>query len=153
MSDLKLAFNPIQGSESVILNQAYCEGAVYFATDTKRIFMDANNIAKMPMGGNSGVYYVKMILQETPDENQKEFEFSVYDLEINSEDSDSINIPNTNDLILNIPDGCFYRVTDISEGKEIIITTEKLTIAGSGGGNSTSGPSLSGVVFNRITEK
>ena len=62
-----VSFYPVQGKESAILNSNYAEGHVYFATDTKRIFLDANGVKKMPMGGNSGVYYGQMILDETPD--------------------------------------------------------------------------------------
>jgi hypothetical protein len=104
----------------------------------------------MPMGGNSGVYYGQMVMEETPDENQKEFSFEVYDLEINN-DTTSITVPNVNDLILNIPDGCFYRVTDVEgTGDDTIINTLKLTIAG--GGSAEGGPeSLAGISFNRIT--
>lgn len=150
MIDSKIGFYPVQGKESTILNLDYREGYLYFATDTKRIFLDAQGSAKMPMGGNSGVYYGQMVMEETPDENQKEFSFEVYDLEINN-DTTSITVPNVNDLILNIPDGCFYRVTDIEgTGDDTIINTLKLTIAG--GGSAEGGPeSLAGISFNRIT--
>ena len=153
MIDYKIGFNPVQGKESTILGLDYHEGWLYFATDTKKIYLDAHGEAKLPMGGNSGVFYGQMRMQETPDENQKEFSFEVYDLEVNN-DTASITIPNVNDLILNIPDGCFYRVTDIEgTGDSAIINTLKLTIAGGGGGGSTGGgpASLAGITFNRIT--
>lgn len=73
----KIGFSPIMGKESTIMAQEYQEGFLYFATDTKRIFMDAKGNSKMPMGGNSGVYYGQMKLADTPDENQKEFTFTV----------------------------------------------------------------------------
>ena len=148
----KIGFSPIMGKESTIMAQGYQEGFLYFATDTKRIFMDAKGNSKMPMGGNSGVYYGQMKLADTPDENQKEFTFTVYDLEVNN-GTETLTIPNVNDLILNIPDGCFYRVSEVEgEGEETSILTNKLTIAGSGGGGTSDGPaSLAGLVFNRIT--
>ena len=148
----KIGFSPIMGKESTIMAQEYQEGFLYFATDTKRIFMDAKGNSKMPMGGNSGVYYGQMKLADTPDENQKEFTFTVQDLEVNNE-TETLTIPNVDDLILNIPDGCFYRVSEIEgEGEETSILTNKLTIAGSGGGGTGDGPaSLAGLVFNRIT--
>lgn len=151
MSEFKTKFHPVQGKEETLKSLGYNEGWLYFATDTKRIFLDSQGIEKMPMGGNSGVYYGKMALSETPDENQKEFSFKTTDLEIN-DNSDSITIPNIDDLILNIPDGCFYRVFEIekNDNTDIKINTIKLTIAG--GGGITDGPaSLAGVVFNRIT--
>lgn len=150
-----IPFRPYRGLEVDILNKPYNDGYVYFATDTKKIYMDANGQTKMPMGGNSGIYYGIMKLSETPDENQKEFEFSIYDIDGNY-DSSSPTIPNIDDLILNIPDGCFYRVMSIDNvNGEIIINTEKLTIAGTGGGGGTGdGPgSAAGVIFNRLTNQ
>jgi hypothetical protein len=41
MIDSKIGFYPVQGKESTILNLDYREGYLYFATDTKRIFLDA----------------------------------------------------------------------------------------------------------------
>lgn len=141
---MEIQFRPIQGLESDILKTGYHPGYVYFATDTKKIYLDANGQSKLPMGGNSGIYYGKMVLTETPDEGQKEFEFNIYDIEGNSEE-DAPNIPNINDLILNLPDGCFYRVMEIN-GE--ILLTNKLTIAGTGG--STDGPTnAGGATMNR----
>lgn len=65
----KTRFTPIRGAEEVILNYSFNDGYVYFATDTKRMFMDAlikdpndpNNTVeknKMPIGSaTSGIYY------------------------------------------------------------------------------------------------
>lgn len=148
-----IGFYPVQGKESTILNSEYAEGHLYFATDTKRIFLDANGKKKMPMGGNSGVYYGKMILEETPDVNQKLFIFKTTDLEIN-DDASSLTLPNVDDLILNIPDGCFYRVTALSgDSEETEIVTEKLTIAGSSGSSSDGPASLAGLKYDRITPR
>jgi hypothetical protein len=134
----KINFSPIMGKEASIMKQDYREGYLYFATDTKKIFMDANGEAKLPMGGNSGIYYGTMKLDEIPPENQTEFEFTVFDIEGNEEDSNRLIIPNIDDLILN-EDGCFYRVIDlVGEGLDIIIVTNKLTLAG---GNNPMGPS------------
>jgi hypothetical protein len=121
------------------MKAGYNEGWVYFATDSKKIYLDANGESKLPMGGNSGIYYGQMEMTETPPENQTEFEFSIYDIQGNDE-TDRIVIPNINDLILNIPDGCFYRVINLDgEGVDTVIITNKLTVTGSGG--SESGPS------------
>ena len=129
-----ISFRPVRGLEAAIMTMGYNEGFVYFATDTKKIYVDANGQEKIPMGGNSGIYYGRMVLEETPDSGQKEFTFSAFDIEGN-DDPTSLTIPNIDDLILNIPDGCFYRVSSIDETDEgIFILTEKLTIAGSGGG-------------------
>ena len=151
-----ISFIPVRGLEAVIMTMGYNEGFVYFATDTKKIYVDANGQEKIPMGGNSGIYYGRMVLEETPDSGQKEFTFSIYDIEGN-DDPSSLTIPNIDDLILNIPDGCFYRVNSIEQSEEdILILTEKLTIAGSGGGGGSEGGggTTSGTVtMDRLTSQ
>jgi hypothetical protein len=129
-------FRPVMGTDSKILDAMYQEGNVYFATDSKKIYLDAEGKNKISMGGNSSIFYGKMKLDEPPTENQKEFVFSIFDIEGNEEGH--FNIPNEDDLILN-NDGCFYRVKSIrGEGESTVIQTEKLTIAGSGGGDGSS---------------
>lgn len=150
-----IPFRVVRGYESDILSKEYHDGFLYFTTDTKKIYLDSDNKSKIPMGGNSGIYYGNMVLEETPDEGQVEFEFSVYDIEGN-EDAETPTIPNSNDLILNIPDGCFYRVMEVEENDdEIIIITNKLTIAGSGGsggGDTGGGGTTTGsAIMNRLT--
>jgi hypothetical protein len=61
-------FRPYRGKEVDILNKEYNDGYVYFATDTKKIYLDANGQSKLAMGGTSGIYYGNMELAETPDE-------------------------------------------------------------------------------------
>ncbi len=140
MNESNISFRAAQGKESNIMKTEYNEGWLYFATDSKKIYLDANGTPKLPMGGNSGVYYGKLEHEDVIPEGQTEFDFTLYDIEGN-DDPSRLNIPNKDDLILNIPDGCFYRVMSISgTGYETIITTEKLTIAG-GGGSGTDDPS------------
>ena len=140
MNESNISFRAAQGKESNIMKTEYNEGWLYFATDSKKIYLDANGTPKLPMGGNSGIYYGKLEHEDVIPEGQTEFEFTLYDIEGN-DDPSRLNIPNKDDLILNIPDGCFYRVMSISgAGYETIITTEKLTIAG-GGGSGADDPS------------
>lgn len=133
-------FNPAMGQEDTILNQDYQAGAIYFATDTRKIYLDAmDGKSKMPMGGNIGLFYGDMKLEIPPVDGQEEFEFSITDI-IGNESGDKILCPNVDDLILN-SDGCFYKVLTIDgEDSEIILNTKKLTIAGTGGGGSTDTP-------------
>jgi hypothetical protein len=125
LSDIR--FKPVKGTDEQIQNLRYTPGAVYFATDTKKIYLDVDNVRK-PMGGSSGIYYGKLKHNIT-DPAVTEFEFTLNDI-------DGEEIPNVDDLILN-SDGCFYRVINNQEydfDGELIIITKKLTIAGSGGG-------------------
>ena len=114
-------FRVIRGTENKISNIPYQDGCVYFASDTKKIYFDSLD-KRITMGGNTGIYYGKADFtgMEGP-----EFIFKIEDLE---ED----NIPNVNDLILNT-EGSFYKVIELFLNDNEI-KTEKLTIAGSGGG-------------------
>ena len=143
-------FTPIRGTESQILASEPTKGYIWFALDTKKIYY-SDGTDFISMGGNSSVYYGNMILSEEPQEGQVEFEFQFLEIDGNEED-DINNVPNINDLILNIPDGCFYRVFNVDKDREVIIAT-KLTIAGSGtGGGTGGGTSLANYSYNRIGE-
>ena len=132
-------FRPVMGTDSKILDHMYQDGNVYFATDSKKIYLDADGINKISMGGNSSIFYGTLSISDSDAENEKEFEFSILDIEGN-EDGRYSTVPNANDLILN-KDGCFYRVRTVNgSGADIIIHTEKLTIAGSGNNGSNDSP-------------
>ena len=83
-------FRVARGLDEKINQLPYEDGYVYFATDTKKIYLDANE-QRTPMGGNTGIYYGKADFTglEGP-----EFIFKFEELE-------GENLPNTNDLILN----------------------------------------------------
>jgi hypothetical protein len=68
MENSKISFRPVKGLESKILTAGYNEGYVYFATDTKKIYLDANGEDKLLMGGSSGIFYGNMTLEEEPSE-------------------------------------------------------------------------------------
>lgn len=142
-------FTPIRGTESQILASEPTKGYIWFALDTKKIYY-SNGEEFISMGGNSSIYYGKMMLSEEPEEGQVNFDFQFLDIDGNTEDEKK-NIPNYNDLILNIPDGCFYRVREVDLKNEIIVGT-KLTIAGSGtgGGGGATGPTAGTYSYNRI---
>ena len=142
--ETQIKFRPAFGLEKAILNSEPIQGKVYFATDTKKIYY-SDGTDFLPMGGNSGIYYGNMVLEEEPDSDQTDFTFKIIDIEGNQ-------IPNIDDLILNIPDGCFYRVVGygFDESEEQTIETTKLTIAGSGSGGGGGG---GGGITSRLTIK
>ena len=153
MNESNIGFRAAQGKESNIMKTEYNEGWLYFATDSKKIYLDANGTPKLPMGGNSGVYYGKLEHEDIIPEGQTEFEFTLYDIEGN-DDPSRLNIPNKDDLILNIPDGCFYRVMSINgTGYDTIVATEKLTIAGGGGGGTDDPSDLGKYTLTATTPK
>lgn len=141
-------FTPIRGTEAKILASTPTKGYVWFATDTKKIYY-SDGEQFISMGGNSSIFYGRMILSETPDDTQTIFDFQFLEIDGNSDD-EIINTPNIDDLILNIPDGCFYRVVEVNEES---VAAQKLTIAGSGsggGGGSEGGDAAGAYTFNRI---
>lgn len=130
-----VVFTPVRGREDTILTLPYKEGSLYFSTDTKKIFFDTNGKNKMPMGGSSGIYFgVRQITEE--EQTASRIVFMVSDDATISQIEGS-DMPNVDDLVLNAPDGCFYRVTDIL-GPDSFEGT-RLTVAGSGGGSGPSG--------------
>lgn len=145
--DTKVPFRIVRGTEQAIMesytepNHIYPDGAVYFATDTRKIYYSSGTTQLTPMGGNSGVWYGRMNYSETPEETQVDFDFQLEDIEGN--DETSYSIPNENDLIFNNPDGCFYRIME-KEGTGIntILHCKKLTVSGGGGGGSGGGGNI-----------
>lgn len=141
-------FRPVLGLEEKILNTSPLEGYLYFATDTKKIFYgDTQNKSFIPMGGNFGLYYGKLVHSETPDEGQVEFDFSFDDLEEIDKVSTKIA---PGDLILNIPDGSFYRVVSLDDD---LITTNRITISGSGDGNGPGTSNTGEMTFDRLSDQ
>lgn len=145
----KLPFRPVVGSNEAILNSNPREGYVWFATDTKKIYY-SDGKSFLSMGGNTGIYYGNMELTGDEDTDQDEFEFLLDDIDGNESVTDgSYKRPNIDDLILNIPDGCFYRVINVLDNSTKFIG-QRLTIAGSGGGGGGSGGGASSTVLKIV---
>jgi hypothetical protein len=55
----KVRFTPVVGLDDKIKLQPKIEGRVYFATDTRKIYLDTDKDNKLSVGGagNSGIYY------------------------------------------------------------------------------------------------
>ena len=113
MENEKIKFSPIKGLEDRILASPYKEGALYFATDSRKIYLDSHEKNKILMGGggNSGIYYGTKTIEIESEENEI---FLLSDLE-NAEE-----LPNLDDLILNMPNGAFYRIVAINKGSQEI---------------------------------
>jgi hypothetical protein len=145
-------FNPVLGTEERVLAQGASAGSVYFTTDTRKIYLDVDeNNNKIPMGGNIGLFYGNMKLTSPPVDGQTEFEFKITEI-IGNESGLKTLAPNVDDLILNT-DGCFYKVTAVDgTNLDTVLTTQKLTIAGTGGGGGTSDGtgSLAGMSMSRL---
>lgn len=128
-------FQPVRGYYNVINSSARVEGKVYFAIDTRKIYYD-NGEKLIPMGGNSGIFYAnKDASVEITSFSPEEFD---------NYDASTFVGPSVDDLILNLKDGCFYRVTEVAEIEDQkIYMVLKLTVAGSGDGGSSLAKSIS----------
>ena len=137
----KKRFVPVRGKEENISARAlgFNDGYLYFATDTGRIYLDyvdedGVRVARAMVGnasgggGNSGIYYANKTLS-ADEKLETSIIFPIDSIEGNE-------YPQKDDLIVNIPEGSFYRVTLPSPLTSSVEAT-RLTIAGGGGGTST----------------
>lgn len=134
-------FVPVRGTEEKIAASVmgFNDGYLYFATDTGHIYLDyidedGRQVARAMVGGaiggdgNIGVYYANKSLS-----NDEKLETSII---FPIDTIEGKQYPNKNDLIINIPEGSFYRVVAPSPLTSSV-TANRLTIAGGGGGAST----------------
>jgi hypothetical protein len=83
---------------------------VYFTTDTHKIYCGSYG-QYIPMGGSTGLYYgTRQLAADEIHSDQTIFYFTQDQIEGSS-------LPVVNDLILNIPDGGFYKITDIDSNR------------------------------------
>ena len=127
------SFRPVKCTEEVLKTLTPIDGYVAFTTDTKKIYACLDGEFKM-MGGSSGVYYGKRTLSD--DELYGDEVFFTF----LPEHIDGDNLPAVDDLILNIPDGGFYRVLDFND---VEISTQRIAISGGGGGGTGGGSTSS----------
>ena len=153
-----LRFTPVVGTDARIRSFGAAPGHVYFATDSKKIYY-SDGESLLSMGGNTGIYYGNLTFEKEPDSDQDMFDFSLGDIDGNSINAaGNYKKPNVEDLILNLPDGCFYRVIRVTGEtySDTVITAQKLTISGSGGGgggNSPGGGLRSSFIFTDPLKK
>ena len=144
MSDKK-RFVPVRGLEQRIMDMTsanklgFNDGYVYFALDTGRIYIDyidsdGNPVARAMVGnssgggGNSGIYYANKTLTDE-EKLLDEITFPIDAIE-------GSEYPQKDDLIVNIPEGSFYRVV-LPSPLTSDVKAIRLTIAGGGGGVAT----------------
>ena len=144
MEETKIPFRPVRCLESALDSMTPVNGHVVFTTDTRKIFAVIDGEFKM-MGGSSGVYYgLKFLTDEEKYGDQVIFSFLPTDI-------DGDEMPAEDDLILNIPDGGFYRVLEVND---VDIQAQRIAISGGGSsGGGPSGPSNEGsLVVNYVDE-
>ena len=131
-----ILFTPIQGNDNQIQKIEYNEGYVYFALDTGKIYLDANDENKILMGGGGAslLYANDTSVDSLPDDT---YVLSLDTLE------DASNLKE-NDLIINQGDGGFYKVKSINAGSNSVVCY-RIAVSGTGGGGGGSvGPGPGG---------
>lgn len=128
---MAVTFVPVRAEESVINSLGYNEGYLYFAKDTGKIFLDVDNIRKTMGGAGVSVFYAEAqkVVQDTSDNYLIERD-SLQDKEAT---------PKQDDLIINIPNGYFYRVLEVEETR-FICSVLAVSGTGGGGGGGTGDP-------------
>ena len=126
-----------KGPEEKIRDRVVEDGAVYFATDTKKIYLDCDFTDslgttlkdRLAFGGSSGIFYGNKGFDATA----VDFTFYLSDFLLGT----TTELPELNDLILD-KDGAFYRVIAIGEDDDGngYCKGQRLTVAGVGGGGS-----------------
>lgn len=143
MEETKIPFRPVRCAESDLESMTPIDGHVIFTTDSRKIFAVIDGEFKM-MGGSSGVFYgTKILTDEEKFGDQIIFSFL-------HDDIDGDELPTPDDLILNMPDGGFYRVLEVND---VDIQAQRIAISGGGGGGTGggTGPSNEGsLVINYV---
>ena len=145
MSKTQSVLQLVKGQDQYIKQLPLEDGRLSFAVDSKKIYMDCdfedlhgmNFQNRISFGGNSGIYYGNRTF--SVDEIEQSSFLFYFPGDFNG---DSNELPTIDDIIIN-SDGCFYRIIGIENNQ---ITTNKLTVAGSGGGG---GGLTSGIVVAR----
>lgn len=121
-------FRPVNCKEKDIKSKAAVAGFLYFTQDTHKIYQGLSNGGYQMVGGSSSIFYGTRTL--TDDEKYGDQVYFVF----SPDDIEGDDMPSEDSLILNAPDGGFYRVVEVEGGS---ITTQRLAIAGGGSGSST----------------
>ena len=128
MSDIR--FRPVRGKESIIKDQAIVDGNIYFATDSGKIFIDAQGERSLMGGSGTSVLYTEAtnIIEKTD---------GTYVIPTSTL-VDQGYMPRRDDLIINT-DGRFFKVFQANSNS---IVAYLLAVSGNGtGGNTPGGPS------------
>ena len=132
---MSIPFRPFQGTEDLINKQDVYPGHVYFATDSGKIFLDADN-GRITVGGG-GV----AVLYASADEVKKDmtdFSYILYSSNLDDEEA----TPKKDDLIINL-DGRFFKVLSYNKDSGVI-KCSLMAVSGTGGGGGGGGDTPSG---------
>ena len=142
LSQDKVRFVPIRGTQEAINRIDYADGNIYFATDSKMIWLDTKingSLQRILMGNgtgggssNVGFIYANATF-ESGSLEQPDLEQPVYYIYKQAFPDDLIGLPLVDTLIIN-SDGWFFRVIEQGIGEHSNRVTAELISSGTGGG-------------------
>ena len=132
-----VSLKPIRGKEQDLLKLAITEGALLIATDTGKIYIDANGKRVSAGGSGSPFIYAEASGDAlTPDE------YGTYTLNFSDLESEDM-LPQVDGLIIN-SDGTFFRILEVdSEAQTMLCMIIAVSGTGGGGGGTTGGKAMS----------
>ena len=103
-------FRIARGTDERIQGLAKCEGQVYFATDSGKIYYDVNSTDRIVMGGSGvAIHYGKAPADLAPDPDYSTGHFILISIQDHLENPEELIA--IEDLVFN-NDGTFYKVWD-----------------------------------------
>jgi hypothetical protein len=109
----QIPFRAVRGTDEAIQRYGGQEGYLYFATDTRKTYLEVEDSKKILMGQDVEVFYGTKDLPK--DNSGKPLNPEVF---FHLTEVEGDRLPLVNDLILN-KDGCFYRVDKVLDAYNV----------------------------------
>lgn len=132
-------FRPVNCLEKDLKQKKAVAGFLYFTKDSHKIYQGLANGEYQMVGGSSSIFYGNRPMTDDEKYGNNPYFVFAYPDHIEGE-----NIPAVDSLILNLPDGGFYRVLSV-EGNSISV--QRLAMAG-GGGSASGGTTVGSLVID-----
>lgn len=127
-------FRPVRTQENKLTNQSIKDGYIYVTTDTGKIYLDYKD-ERILLGSNGvSLFYG---LDPAPAEDPTSDTSYTISLDL----IEGYENCRENDLILNEPDGSFYKIIEFYRNDNQVLC-QRLSVSGSGGGGTGGGGSL-----------
>ena len=129
-----VSLKPIRGAEQDLLKLNVVEGALLIATDTGKMYMDANG-KRVSVGGSGSPFIYAEAEDLEPDE------YGTYTLSFDDLESEDM-LPQVDGLIIN-SDGTFFRILEVNaEEQTMLCMIIAVSGTGGGGGGTTAGKAI-----------
>lgn len=144
--------NVYKGPENKMADVGIEDGQLFFATDTKTIYLDCDFKdgngelvqGRFPFGGGTGRGVLFAEADFEPTESQ--FFFTLNNMDVAP--GEKAKLPGLDNVIFNIADGYFYRVVEVFDNQ---VEAERLNAVGSGGGGTGEAMGISATMITSPT--